>query len=251
MILVPYHQDERLADDLLPLTEAVATVEPVLPDDGDVWSRLVTLHNAAADTIAAEIRDTGDAVVLSGDCLVAMATLAGAQRAGHDPAVIWFDAHGDVHTLETSTSGYLGGLSLRLLQGAHADRLATPLGVRPLAEDRTVLVDARDLDPAEVAFLRSSAVIRTGVADLNVSALPDGPLIVHVDVDVIDAAELPGLLFEVPNGPSAADVVQAVRRILDTNRVVALDIACPWHPTTDPAVQQDRVALIEDLTRAL
>jgi arginase len=249
MIVVPYHQDERLADDLLPLTTAFTLVEPPLPD-GDVWSRMVALHDAAADAIATELRADGDTIVLSGDCLVAMATLAGAQRAGHDPAVIWFDAHGDVHTLESSGSGYLGGLSLRLLQGAHADRLATPLGVRPLPEHRSVLVGARDLDQAEVDFLRTSAITRTSVADLNAGALPEGPLIVHIDVDVIDPAELPGLLFAAPDGPSAADVLQAVRRILDTNRVVALDVACPWHPTTDPAVQQARAALIEDLTRA-
>jgi arginase len=249
MIVVPYHQDERLPDDVLPLTSDVSSVAPDLPA-GDIWSRLVALHDAAADAIAAEIRSDGDTTVLSGDCLVAMATLAGAQRAGHDPAVIWFDAHGDVHTLETSGSGYLGGLSLRLLQGAHADRLATPLGVRPVTEDRSVLVGARDLDQAEVDFLRTSRIRRFGVADLDVAKLPDGPLIVHVDVDVIDPSELPGLLFEAPNGPTTADVVHAVRRILDTNRVVALDVACPWHPTTDPVVQQDRAALIEDLTRA-
>ncbi|GLY99916.1 arginase family protein [Actinoplanes sp. NBRC 103695] len=249
MILVPYHQDERLADDVLPLTAAATVISPDLPA-GDIWPRLVSLHDAAADAIAAEIRADGDTTVLSGDCLVAMATLAGAQRAGHDPAVIWFDAHGDVHTLESSTSGYLGGLSLRLLQGAHADRLAEPLGVRPVPEDRSVLVDARDLDPAEAAFLRTSRILRTGVADLNVAALPEGPLIVHIDLDVIDPSELPGLLFAAPGGPSTGDVVAAVRRILDTDRVVALDIACPWHPTTDPVVQQDRAALIEDLTRA-
>lgn len=247
MIVVPYHQDERLADELLPLTGFPTVIDVPLPE-GDIWSRLVALDDAAADAIAAEIRADGDTTVLSGDCLVAMATLAGAQRAGHDPAVIWFDAHGDVHTLETSASGYLGGLSLRLLQGAHADRLAEPLGVRPIAEDRSVLVDARDLDRAEAEFLRTSKILRAGVADLNVAALPDGPLIVHVDVDVIDPSELPGLLFEAPNGPTAADVLQAVRRIVDTNRVVALDVACPWHPTSDPAVQQTRATLIEDIS---
>ena len=36
-------------------------------------------------------------------------------------------AHGDVHTLQTSTSGYLGGLSVRLLTGAHPDLYADVL----------------------------------------------------------------------------------------------------------------------------
>ena len=250
MIVVPFHQDERLADDLLPLTTHADVVAPALPS-GNMWQRLVTLDNAVADAVATEIRAEGHAEVVTGDCLLAMGTLAGAQRAGLDPAVIWFDAHGDVHTLESSSSGYLGGLSLRLLQGAHADLLADRLGVKPIAEDRCVLVDARDLDPPEIEFLRTSRTRRVGVADLTAATLPEGPLIVHVDVDVIDPSELPGLLFEAPNGPSATDVFAAIQRIVATDRVIALDIACPWHPTTDPETQQNRAALIEDLTRLL
>ncbi|MFL6121449.1 arginase family protein, partial [Actinophytocola sp.] len=139
--------------------------------------------------------------------------------------------HGDVHTLETSTSGYLGGLSLRLAVGAHADRVAGPLGLRPLPEDRVTLVDARDLDPAEADYLSTAAIHRRPVTDVEV---PDGPVVLHIDLDVIDAAELPGLLFPVPDGPSTDAVVEAVRRILDSGRVVALSIACPWHPADDP-----------------
>jgi arginase len=248
MIVVPFHQDERLADDLIPLTTAATIVEPALPE-GEIWPRLAALDDALADAVAAEIRADGRATVVTGDCLLALGTLAGAQRAGLDPAVVWFDAHGDVHTLETSTSGYLGGLSLRLLQGAHADLLADRLGVRPVAEDRCVLVDARDLDPPEADFLRASRVRRSAVADLTAAALPPGPLIVHVDVDVVDPGELPGLLFAAPGGPSSAEVFAAIHRILATDRVIAVDVACPWHPTADPQIQQDRAALIEDLTR--
>lgn len=248
MIVVPFHQDERLAADLLPLTSAFHEVAPQLPD-GDVWERMAALHNAVADAVVDDLRADGRAEVVTGDCLLAMATLAGVQRAGLDPAVIWFDAHGDVHTLDSTTSGYLGGVSLRLLQGAHPSLLADRLGVRPLTEERCVLVDARDLDQAEIDFLRTSNTRRVGVDDVNATMLPEGPLIVHIDVDVIDPAELPGLLFESPHGPAAADVLTAIRRILDTNRVVALSVACTWHPTTDPAVQQIRADLIEDLVR--
>jgi len=60
--------------------------------------------------------------------------------------------------------------------------------------------------------------------------LPAGPLLLHVDVDVVDAADLPGLRFPVTPGPSAADVVDAVRRVIATGRVVALDVACAWDP---------------------
>jgi arginase family enzyme len=59
----------------------------------------------------------------------------------------WFDAHGDVQTLETTASGYLGGLPLRLLVGYRPELIATGLGLRPVPEHQVLLVGARDLDP--------------------------------------------------------------------------------------------------------
>lgn len=246
--MVPYHQDERLDDGQIPLpvTAGFRLVDPALPD-GDIWRRLATLDGAAADQIAADVREGGPTTVISGDCLLAMAALAGAQRAGVHPGIVWFDAHGDLHTLDTTTSGYLGGLSLRLVLGAHPELLARPLDVQPVAEARCVLVDARDLDPPEAAFLAASSVRRIGVRELETGSLPDGPLIVHVDVDVTDPDELPGLLFPAPGGPPAAEVVAAVRRILTTGRVSVLDIACPWLPTTDQGVQQARAELLRNM----
>jgi arginase len=247
VVVVPYHQDRRLAGDLLPLPPAgdYLVLDPDLPA-GDIWRRLTALDDVAADQIAAAVRAGGPTTVVSGDCLIALATLAGVQRAGLDPALIWFDAHGDVHTLRTTTSGYLGGLSLRLALGAHADRLA-PLGVRPVAEHRTLLVGARDLDPPEVEFLAGSAVRRSTVPDLDADALPDGPLILHVDVDVIDPADLPGLSFPAAGGPSTGQVLAAIGRVLATGRVAVLDIACIWQPTDDGRVRRIRAGLLAAL----
>jgi arginase len=248
IIVVPYHQDERLPDGVIPLPVAgeFLVLQPDLPGD-DIWTRMAALQSAAADQIAAAIRAGGPLTVLSGDCLLAMAALAGSQRAGVHPGIVWFDAHGDVHTLQSSTSGYLGGLSLRLVLGAHPELLAEPLGLQPVTEDRAVLVDARDLDPPEADFLQTSAVRRSSVADLDESTVPPGPLILHVDVDVVDPTELTGLLFPAPGGPSASAVTRAVYRVLATGRVTVLNIACPWRPTAQHRVQQARV----DLLRAL
>ncbi len=249
-IRVPYHQDERLADDSLPLPAAgPVTVEAALPD-GTVWQRLGVLYDAVATAVAEHTRAGAVPTVVSGDCLVALATIAGAQRAGADPGVVWFDAHGDVHTLETSTSGYLGGLALRLAMGAHGELLAGPLGLRPIAEERAVLVDARDLDPAEVAYLAQSRLVRRTVEEIDGTVLPDGPVILHVDVDVIDAGELRGLRFPASSGPSTGAVLRAVDRVLATGRVVALDIACPWHPARDDRTLAARAALLAALTGA-
>lgn len=253
-IVVPYHQDERLPDGSIPLPESavVETVEATLPE-GDIWPRLVSLFDIAADRVAARFGADGPAVpvVVSGDCLVASATIAGAQRAGLDPSVIWFDAHGDVHTLRSSTSGYLGGMALRLVMGAHEERLAAPLGLRPLTERKAVLVDARDLDPAEVEYLSSSDVRRYSVGELQAPALPAGPLVLHIDVDVISTDELPGMRFPAPDGPTQRAVLDAARRVLATGRVVAVDIACPWHPARDEQDTATRARLLVELLTAV
>ena len=151
--------------------------------------------------MAAGLRGGGLRAVVVGDCLASLGTLAGLQRAGHDPSIVWFDAHGDIHTIASSTSQYLGGMPLRMMIGGDPDRLTGPLGIRTLAEDRAVLVDARDLDPGEVEFLATSRVRRSSVDELTAADLPPGPVLVHIDLDVIDAAEVPGMRFPVGRRP--------------------------------------------------
>lgn len=243
ILLVPYHQDERLPDDTIPLP-AADTVDVALPE-GDVWTRMVALYEAVATRVADD-RD-GLPIVVSGDCLVANATITGVQRAGIDPAIVWFDGHGDVHTLHSSTSGYLGGIALRLALGAHPDLLAGPLGQHPLAEERALLVDARDLDPAEIEYLATSRLRRLPVDEVQASRLPDGPLILHIDLDVIDGDELPGLMIPAPHGPSRRAVLDAARRVLDTGRVVALDLACTWNPARTERDIAIRTELLAEL----
>lgn len=239
MIVVPFHQDERLGPGVIPVPGPALTVDPPV-EGADIWQRLRGLHDAVADAVAGEIRAGGTASVLSGDCLVGLGVLAGVQRAGIDPSIIWFDAHGDAHTLATSTSGYLGGLALRLVLGAHRQTVAGPLGLRPLTEDRVVLVDARDLDPAESDYLATAAITRCPVDAVTV---PDGPLVLHIDLDVVDGAEVPGLLFPVAGGPPASAVVAAANTIMATGRVVALHLACTWNCPAGSA-HEDLVAAL-------
>jgi arginase len=248
VIVVPYHQDERLSAELLPLPDRVdhLVLEPDLIGH-DVWARVGCLGEAVAGQVALAVAEGNPTTVVSGDCLVALGTLAGVQRAGIDPGLVWLDAHGDVHTLQSTTSGYLGGLSLRLAMGAHPERLAVPLGLRPLAEQRVVLVGARDLDPPEEAYLAGSAVRRSTVQSLTADLAPEGPLVLHVDLDVVNPAVLPGLLFPAPGGPPVSEVIDAVRRILATGRVAALDVACTWHPSDDGRVRKARAELLAAL----
>jgi arginase len=251
-ILLPFHQDEPLAADsiVLPDRLAVSVLTPQLPE-ADQWRRLASLYDPLANQVAASLGAGGPTTVVSGDCLALLGTLAGVQRAGLDPAVVWFDAHGDVHTRASSTSGYLGGMALRMALGGDPEMLAGPLRLRPVPEGRAVLVDARDLDPAEVEYLETSSVTRTQVGEVDADDLPEGAVVVHVDLDVIDASELPGLRFPAGNGPTADSVIAAVTNLLSSERTAVLDIACPWFDPIDDEQRQRRAALLDRLTADL
>jgi arginase len=233
VIGVPYHLDEYLPDlDLAPQPDQIVTAP--FPE-GDVWSRLATLYSAVGQAVAAAAGRGEIPVVASGDCLTALGTMAGLQRAGSDPGIVWLDAHGDVQTPETSTSGYLAGMALRLLTDYRPELIATRLGLRPVPEERIVLAGSRDLDPPEVEYLASSHIRQCEVAGLGAAPLPDGPLYVHIDMDVISPDEAPGLRFPTPGGPFAEQVAAVLRLLLDTRRVAAVGIACSWYPGTAAA----------------
>jgi arginase len=233
VIGVPYHLDEYLPDlDLTP--EPAELITPELPA-GEIWSRLAVLYQAVAHAVTRGRADGRPVVVASGDCLTALGTVAGLQAAGTDPAIVWFDAHGDVQTPETTSTGYLAGMVLRLLTDYRPELIAGRLGLRPVPENRITLVDARDLDPPEVTYLNQSQIRRRELADLAVSDIPDAPLYVHLDLDVIDGAQLPGLRFPTPAGPDAGQLADALGLLLSTGRVAAVGVACSWFPGHDTA----------------
>ena len=228
VIAVPYHLDEHLPDlDLPRPPERVITAD--LPAAG-TWDRLAVLYAAVAGAVAGAARDGAVPVITSGDCTTALGTVAGLQRAGLAPAIVWLDAHGDVQTPETTASGYLGGMPLRLLTGYRPELIAARLGLAPVPEERIVLAGARDLDPPEAAYLAAAPIRRPAVSALAADGLPDGPLYVHVDLDVLDPAALPGLRYPAPGGSSPDELAAALHRLAATGRVAAVGLACTWYP---------------------
>lgn len=260
VILFPFHQDEPVGDDCFPLPAGLVPqrVAPALPGDppppeqrpAAQWPRLQALYEELATAVQHAV-PAGPVTVVVGDCCAVLGTLAGMQRAGVDPGIVWFDAHGDVHTLASSTSGYLGGMPLRMAVGGDPEVLAGPLGIRPLAEQAVALVDARDLDPGEVEYLATAAIRRLPVTEVDGDLLagPDGdlPLLVHVDLDVVDAGELTGVRFPASDGPSAAEVLAAIHRLLGTGRVAVLELSCPWYPPTSADEDRTRADLLAAL----
>ena len=79
VVLLPYHQDERLSDRSIRLPADVepTVVDPDLPET-DQWQRLVALYEALADQVAQSVQ-AGPVQVVTGDCLAAVGTLVGLQ----------------------------------------------------------------------------------------------------------------------------------------------------------------------------
>jgi arginase len=116
-----------------------------------------------------------------------------------------------------------------------------------------VLADARDLDPAERDALTTSRVHRVPADPAAITAALDRlgptPVYVHLDIDVIDSAELSGARFPSGPGPSLAQIEECLTAACATADVAAAYIACAWLP--DHAGDQSTRETITRLTTAL
>lgn len=244
VLLVPYHLDERLPDSEFPVT-ADRVVSKALQGE-TFWSRVAGLYDLVGDAVATAPRP----VVVTGDCTVALGVVSGLQRQGIEPSVMWFDAHGDLHTPESSASAYPGGMVLRMIIGDGDPAVAAATGLAPVPPERITLVDARDLDAPEREYLAGSAVDRIPVgAAAAAAATAEGPIYLHIDLDVVDAGVLPGLRYPFTPGPSFEDLRTAALGVLATGNVAAMTIACTWEPGSE-APRRARRFIGELLTAA-
>jgi arginase len=83
-------------------------------------------------------------VSIAGDCCTSLGVAAGLLAAGIDPTLIWFDAHGDFNTWETTPSGFLGGMPLAMLAGRGEQTIVHGVGLKNLEESNIYLADARE-----------------------------------------------------------------------------------------------------------
>lgn len=200
-----------------------------IPDRGP--ESMARLHAPIAEFVRDATRADERAVSVAGDCCAAAPVLAGLRAGGVEPQLVWIDAHGDFNTPETSPSQFLGGMPLAMIAGRGPQWMVEAVGLAPLPESRIWLIDGRDLDPLERAALDASAVRRTGVAGLGSLRL-DGPVMVHIDMDVLDAEKAPAFNYPVKGGPSVAAVSRACREFAHANRVAAISV-CGWTGALD------------------
>jgi arginase len=228
LIVTPWHLDEFIRAFPVP-AGVVETICPALPG-GPVPGRMSLLHQAVGGAVKRSARP----LVLSGDCPSARGVVAGLQHRHRDLAVVWLDAHGDFNTPEITASEYLGGMALSMLTGRTPGLLGDGLGLRPVAEDNVVLADARDLDPAERDALAASQVRRVPADPAALTSalgeIGDLPVYLHLDIDVVDSAELPGLRFPSGPGPALTRIEECLAAVCAAADVAAAYIACAWLP---------------------
>jgi arginase len=204
---------------------------------------------AVLDHLAGWVSTHLPAAVEALDCMAPMGVLAGLQRAGLDPDLIWIDAHGDFNTWETTPSGYLGGMPLAMLVGRGDQAIVKGLRMATISESRVTLVGARDLDPGEAEALAGSKLRRVTAAEALHMELPTRAIHVHLDVDVVDPAELPGLLYPATGGPGITEVTAVLRHLASAPNLAAISIAHTYDQRADTTAAARRAA--SDLVRAV
>jgi arginase family enzyme len=117
-------------------------------------------------------------LILGGCCCSHVGAVEGLAARQGRISLVWFDAHGDLNTPESSPSGNTWGMPLRMLLDSGA-----------VQEEDTVLVGARELDPPEETFLAQSGVHRDA-ARIPEALEGTGCTYVAVDVDVVEPSEL-------------------------------------------------------------
>ncbi len=191
-----------------------------LQPDFDTAPDAVTAVNRA---LAAVIAYHADRVplVFADDCCAALGAMKGLER--HDPAIVWYDAHGDFNTPETTLSGFLGGMPLAWLVGRGDMRYMRGVDLTPIDERDIIITDARDLDPEEGVNLRESDItLLTNTRDLLTAPLPQKPLYLHFDTDIVRLDDMPGMNYPAEGGPSLDDCVATVQRLAREGQAVGL-----------------------------
>jgi arginase len=168
--------------------------------------------------------------------------LGGMQHSGPDRhplsvGLIWLDAHADYNTPETTLSGMLGGMPVAVAAGKCLFRLRLKAGLDPaIPEKNIIMMCVRDMDPLEEELVLNSHITLISTEEMvqlsprmkdEYKKLCDrvDVVYIHIDLDVLDAPDIPGHTFQIPNGPNPAQLGKALKFMMQNPKVGALGIA--------------------------
>lgn len=214
------------------------------------WNRMALANANFADVVREGLQDDLITIGLEANCNDLLGMLSGlkydsdgnARRVG----LVFIDAHGDFNIPETTLSGMLGGMPVAIAAGhaLHNVRKTTGLA-EPLPMSDIVWGGVRDLDPLEADRFTEYEVQQFSVQDIrelsaNLKKQMDDladrvdVVYVHIDMDVLDPAEVPGHSLAVADGPSSKDLAAAITMMFENPKTVALGIASTPSFSLDP-----------------
>jgi len=176
-------------------------------------------------------------LVLGGDHSIAIGTIAGVLQHVENLGVIWFDAHGDINTEETSPSGNIHGMPVAVSLG-YGHELLTKIGGldKKIKKENIVFIGCRDLDAGERKMLKEFGVTvftmheidRLGMPEVMERAIKiasEGTDGIHVsfDMDSMDPTYAIGTGTLVPGGLTYRESHLALEMIAETENVVSAE----------------------------
>lgn len=217
--------------------------------NGENIKNLKTLA-LSSEKLAAKVSDSIEKqcfpLILGGDHSIAMGTLAGLAKHYKNIGVIWYDAHADMNTPETSPSGNIHGMPLAASMGIGHPALTRIGGYEgKVKPENIVLIGARDIDPGEEALIREKNikvytpedVRRLGIDEVIRQTLVylaercDG---IHLsfDLDGIDPMEVPGVGTPVTDGISYSESARAIGLLGESDMLVSAEFV-EFNPLLD------------------
>lgn len=201
---------------------------------------------AACTELAERVRgilDEGDLpLVIGGDHSIAMGTVAGVashlRAKQQDLGLIWFDAHGDMNTPQSSPSGNLHGMPLAHLLGRGDAELAGIEGFAPKVKPENVaLIGIRDIDRGEREIIREAGIHTYTMRDIDekgmarvsreaLEVVTDGTAGFHLsfDVDGCDPSVIPGSGTLVPGGVNFREAHLLLEYCADSRKMLSMEV---------------------------
>jgi len=204
------------------------------------WNRFGLASGHLANMTAANRADGLVNLGFYNNCESLMGMLGGLRHATEPVSVVglvWIDAHGDYNTPETTLSGMLGGMPVAIAVGDGLTRMRQQARLdEPLPKANVIMVGVRDTDPLEQARIDEDGIPQISTEDVRtlseklrneMQRLTDrvDVVYVHVDLDVLDPAEVSGHPLTVPNGPTGEELGRAIRVMFSYPKTAALGMA--------------------------
>lgn len=242
-ILTPYFLDEPTPGLRSLYAEGWQWNDPELPND-DQQGRMTAIHRPLAEKVADAVKSGKTPVSIAGDCCTTLGMIAGLQKAELNPVLVWFDAHGDFNTWETTPSGFLGGMPLAMLTGRGELRMANAVGMQTLPDTDVILTDGRDLDAGEQKLVdESDLYYLPNTPDLLTHPLPERPLYIHFDTDILRPEDAPAMRYLAKGGPTVDEMAQVFRHLAKTGQIAAVSVSA-WNPAMEGAARSQENSLM-------